>query len=167
MAMATATATEKSKDRVTSLRLPDVFLRWLARYGTPIGTQIREDLAALMLLSNPALTELNDFFTINEACYIADALASSDYLSLVTNGMSGALMPLHDVVYDELCKGAKRQLHRRWKINMVKFVNKIDEIGIGPLHAYQLYHMARMASKHLGEKDFKKEVARIFQTKGE
>ena len=60
MAMATATATEKSKDRVTSLRLPDVFLRWLARYGTPIGTQIREDLAALMLLSNPALTELND-----------------------------------------------------------------------------------------------------------
>ncbi len=168
MGMATATETAKSKERVTSLRLPDVFLRWLERYDTPIGTQIREDLAALMLLSNPVLTELNDFFTIDEACYIADTLASSDYLSLVSNGLSGALMPLHDVVYDELCRGAKRQLHRRWKINIVKFVNKIDEIGIGPLHAYQLYHMARMAAHHSEKpmKEFKAEVARIFQTKG-
>lgn len=151
--------------RVTSVRLPQVFLRWLERYGAPIGNQIREDLAALMFLSDPCLTELNMFFTVPEACYITDALAESDYLELANEGIAGAMMPLYEIVYHELGKAEERDLHKRWKVNIDDFVDKIDSIGIGPLHAYQLYHMARTAAKHRGKKDYQKQVARIFKTK--
>ena len=156
-----------NKDRVTSVRLPEVYLRWLDRYGNPIGIQMREDLAALMLLANPALTELNNYFTTDEACLISDALVASDYLALVNDGMSGALIPLHEVVYAELRAVEDRELHKRWKVNIKQFIEKIDAIGIGPLHAYQLYHMARKASQHAGKpmKEFKAIVAGIFQTK--
>jgi len=165
--MATGMETAKSKDRVTSLRLPDVFLRWLDRYGTPIGTQIREDLAALMLLSNPMLTELNDYFTTAEACYITEVLATSDYLQVIGMGNGLPFMPLHEAVYVELKEGKDRDLHKRWKVDFTQFLFKLDAIGIGSLHAFQLYHMARMASQHSEKpmKEFKAEVARIFQTK--
>lgn len=155
----------KESDRVTSLRLPQLFLRWLDRYGAPLGIQIREDLAALIFLSDPCLTELNNFFTVAEACYITEALAESDYMVLANEGIGGALMPLHEVAYHELGQAEERDLHKRWKIDIDQFVQKIDEIGIGPLHAFQLYHMARMAAQHRGEKDFQKQVARIFKTK--
>jgi hypothetical protein len=153
--------------RVTSVRLPQVYLRWLDRYGAPIGNQIREDLAALIFLSDPCLTELNNYFTVAEACYITEALAMSDYMELANEGIGGALMPLHEVAYHELGQAEERELHKRWKVDIDKFVEKIDAIGIGPLHAYQLYHMARLAATHTGKslKEFKAEVAKIFKTK--
>lgn len=151
--------------RVTSLRLPQVFLRWLDRYGAPIGKQIREDLATLIVLSDPCITELNDYFTVAEACYITEALADSDYMELANEGFGGVLMPLHEVAYHELGKAEERDLHKRWEIDIDKFVEKIDAIGIGPLHAYQLYHMARVAAQYRGKKDFQKQVAKIFKTK--
>jgi len=153
--------------RVTSLRLPEVYLRWLDRYQAPIGLQIREDLAALIFLSDPCLTELNNYFTVAEACYITEALAASDYMALANEGIGGALMPLHEVAYHELGQAEERHLHQRWKVDIAKFIEKIDAIGIGPLHAFQLYHMARMAATHTGKplKEFQAEVARIFKTK--
>lgn len=151
--------------RVTSLRLPQVFLRWLDRYGAPLGIQIREDLAALIFLSDPCLTELNNFFTVAEACYITEALADSDYIQLANEGIGGAMMPLHEIAWHELGQAEERDLHKRWEINIQQFIEKIESIGIGPLHAYQLYHMARLASQHRGKKDFQKQVAKIFRTK--
>lgn len=153
--------------RVTSVRLPQSFLRWLDRYGTQIGVQIREDLATLMLLSNPMLTDLNDYFTVDEACFISEALATSEYLQFISEAPGASFMPLHEAVYFELGKGEERELHKRWNVDIETFQAKIDAIGMGALHAYQLYHMARMAAQHTGKemKEFKEEIARIFQTK--
>lgn len=154
-------------DRVTSVRLPQVYLRWLDRYGTSIGIQIREDLAALMLLSNPALTDLDNYFTTEEACFITEALAAGDFVGLMGGGLSGALVPLHEMVIHELGQGEQRDLHELWSVDLGKFTEKIDAIGMGPLHAYQLYHMARMAAEHSGKeiKEYKAQVDRIFKTK--
>ena len=72
-----------------SIRLPQRYIRWLQRYGQPLGTQLKEDLAVLRTLTYKDQTYLNDI--ISEARgHIKNLLLYLTQLNYRFDGMQDA-----------------------------------------------------------------------------
>lgn len=124
-----------------SVRLSDQEEAFVARYGAPFSSQLREDLQTLEALLSAGQSEIVGLFSESEVCLMCDALDMDHSVDPSKLGVASQWL------YVEVSGGIKlKQLDDKWKVDAGELLGKIENLS--ELGAIAVFHSARRFWKH-------------------